>query len=345
MDSGKGQTLLVTGGAGFIGSHTCVELSKAGYNVVVLDSLVNSKKACIHRIEQITGKKIPFHEVDLMNIEQVRDVFKQYQFSGVLHFASLKAVGDSVKLPLLYYRNNISGFLNLFQVMQEFNVKKIIFSSSATVYGVPTVLPITEAFPVGSCTNPYGQTKFMIEEICRDVAKADPEWSIVILRYFNPVGAHESGLIGEDPSGHPNNLFPFIAQVAVGRRPSLSVFGDDFDTPDGTGVRDYIHVVDLALGHVAATRRLETNPGCEVFNLGLGKGVSVLETVKSFEKACGKTIPICIAPRRPGDIAESYADCSKARIELGWEATRGIDQCCIDSWNWQSNNPNGFPTE
>ena len=334
--------ILVTGGAGYIGSHTCIELINAGYDVVVLDNLCNSSEKSLERVAQITGKKVPFYKVDILDREGMNEIFEKESIDSVIHFAGLKAVGESVSKPLEYYHNNITGTLLLCEVMRSHNVKNIIFSSSATVYGDPAFIPITEDCPKGKITNPYGQTKSMLEQILTDLHVADPEWNVVLLRYFNPIGAHESGLIGEDPKGIPNNLLPYIAQVAVGKLSCLGVFGDDYDTPDGTGVRDYIHVVDLAKGHVKALKKIEDKSGVSIYNLGTGNGYSVLQVVKAFEKACGKTIPYVIKPRRPGDIATCYADASKAKAELGWEAEYGIERMCADSWRWQSNNPNGY---
>ncbi len=335
-------SILVTGGAGYIGSHTVIELVNAGYDVVVVDNLCNSSKESMKRVEEITGKAVKFYEVDILDKEGLTKVFENESIDSVIHFAGLKAVGESVAKPWLYYNNNITGTLVLLDVMNAFNVKNIVFSSSATVYGSPAEIPITENCPKGEITNPYGQTKSMIEQILTDIYKADTEWNIILLRYFNPIGAHKSGRIGENPNGIPNNLMPYITQVAVGRLKCLGVFGNDYPTPDGTGVRDYIHVVDLALGHVKAIEKISTNPGLKVYNLGTGKGYSVLDIVKSFEKASGVKIPYEIKPRRAGDIAECYADASKAKEELGWEAQYGILEMCEDSWRWQSNNPNGF---
>ena len=334
--------ILVTGGAGYIGSHTCIELINAGYDVVVLDNLSNSSEKSLERVTQITGKKVPFYKVDILDREGMNEVFEKESIDSVIHFAGLKAVGESVAKPLEYYHNNITGTLLLCDVMRSHNVKNIIFSSSATVYGDPAFIPITEDCPKGKITNPYGQTKSMLAQILTDLHVADPEWNVVLLRYFNPIGAHESGMIGEDPKGIPNNLLPYIAQVAVGKLACLGVFGDDYDTPDGTGVRDYIHVVDLAKGHVKALKKIEDKSGVSIYNLGTGKGYSVLQVVKAFEKACGKTIPYAIKPRRPGDIATCYADASKAKAELGWEAEYDIERMCADSWRWQSNNPDGY---
>ena len=335
-------SILVTGGAGYIGSHTVIELVNAGYDVVVVDNLCNSSKESMKRVEEITGKAVKFYEVDILDKEGLTKVFENESIDSVIHFAGLKAVGESVAKPWLYYNNNITGTLVLLEVMNAFNVKNIVFSSSATVYGSPAEIPITENCPKGEITNPYGQTKSMIEQILTDIYKADTEWNIILLRYFNPIGAHKSGRIGENPNGIPNNLMPYITQVAVGRLKCLGVFGNDYPTPDGTGVRDYIHVVDLASGHVKAIEKISTNPGLKVYNLGTGKGYSVLDIVKNFEKASGVKIPYEIKPRRAGDIAECYADASKAKEELGWEAKYGILEMCEDSWRWQSNNPDGF---
>ncbi len=334
--------ILVTGGAGFIGSHTCVELISAGYDVVVLDNLINSSKEAVSRVEKISGKKLPFYMVDLLNVDEVNKVFENEQIDAVIHFAGLKAVGESVEKPWEYYNNNITGTLNLCRIMKEHNVKNIIFSSSATVYGDPAEIPITENCPKGQITNPYGQTKGMLEQILTDIHKADKDWNVVLLRYFNPIGAHESGMIGEDPCGIPNNLVPYIAKVAVGKLEKLAVFGNDYPTPDGTGVRDYIHVVDLARGHVAALKNIEEKKGLSVYNLGTGNGFSVLQVVEAYKKASGRDIPYEIKERRPGDIATCYADPSKAKNELGWEAQYDINKMCVDSWKWQSMNPNGY---
>ena len=335
-------TILVTGGAGFIGSHTCVELLNSGYDVVIMDNLYNSSRKAVDRIEQIAGKKVTFYETDMLDREGVEEIFQKEKIDAVIHFAGLKAVGESVAKPLEYYHNNITGTLVLCDVMRKHGVKNIIFSSSATVYGDPAFVPITEECPKGKITNPYGQTNSMMEQILSDFHVADPQWNVVLLRYFNPIGAHPSGLIGENPKGIPNNLLPYVAQVAIGKLPSLGVFGDDYDTPDGTGVRDYIHVVDLAIGHVKAIKKLEDNSGVSIYNLGTGNGYSVLQVVAAFEKACGKKIPYEIKPRRPGDIATCYADASKAERELGWKAERGIEEMCEDAWRWQSMNPDGF---
>ncbi len=335
-------SILVTGGAGYIGSHTCVELLNAGYSVVVVDNLCNSSRKAIERVEEITGKPVTFYEADLLDREAMNRIFEAEQIDSVIHFAGLKAVGESVQKPLEYYYNNLTGTLILCEVMRSHGVKDIVFSSSATVYGNPAFVPITEDCPKGEITNPYGQTKAMLEQILTDLHRADPEWNVILLRYFNPIGAHKSGKIGEDPKGIPNNLVPYIAQVAVGKLPCLGVFGDDYDTPDGTGVRDYIHVVDLALGHVKAVQKLADKEGVSIYNLGTGKGYSVLQVVKAYEKACGKPIPYEIKPRRAGDIATCYADPSKAKRELGWEAVRDIEEMCEDSWRWQSLNPDGY---
>ena len=334
--------IIVTGGAGFIGSHTVIELINAGHSVVVVDNLVNSSRIALARVEKIVGQKIPFYEVDIRDRQGLEKVFSENKFDCCIHFAGLKAVGESVQKPWEYYDNNITGTLVLLDVMRKAGCKNIIFSSSATVYGNPAVIPITEKCPKGECTNPYGQTKSMLEEILRDMYVADKEWNVVLLRYFNPIGAHKSGLIGENPNGVPNNLMPYITQVAVGRLDHLNIFGDDYDTPDGTGVRDYIHVVDLARGHVKALKAIDDKCGVEVYNLGTGIGYSVLDLVKAFEKATGVKIPYVIAPRRAGDIAACYSDPSKAWEKLGWKAEYNIEDMCRDSWNWQKNNPNGF---
>ena len=335
-------SILVTGGVGFIGSHTVVELQNAGYDVVVLDNLCNANPKVLDRIEAITGKKVPFYKADIRDREALNEIFEKESIDSVIHFAGLKAVGESVQKPLEYYDNNISGTLVLVDVMRKHGCKNIIFSSSATVYGDPAFVPITEECPKGVCTNPYGWTKSMLEQILSDIQKADNEWNVVLLRYFNPIGAHKSGTIGENPNGIPNNLMPYITQVAVGKREELGVFGDDYDTPDGTGVRDYIHVVDLALGHVKALKKIEEKAGLKIYNLGTGCGYSVLDVVHNFEKASGVKIPYSIKPRRAGDIATCYADAAKAKEELGWEAQYGILEMCEDSWRWQKNNPNGY---
>lgn len=337
--------VLVTGGAGYIGSHTCVELLNAGYAITVVDNLSNSCEEALRRVKRITGKDFTFYKGDIRDKAFLEEVFQKEKIDCVIHFAGLKAVGESVKKPLTYYQNNITGTLTLCDVMQEHQVKNIVFSSSATVYGDPKTVPITEDAPKGTCTNPYGWTKWMIEQILTDLHTADAQWNVILLRYFNPIGAHESGLIGENPKGIPNNLMPYITQVAVGKLPKLGVFGDDYDTPDGTGVRDYIHVVDLAKGHVKAVQKLSEKKGVLVYNLGTGNGYSVLDLVKAFEKACGKKIPYEIKPRRSGDIATCYADPSLAKKELGWEAQKDLDDMCADSWRWQKNNPNGYPVE
>ena len=333
--------ILVTGGVGYIGTHTVIKLIEAGYEVVIIDNLSNSKLEALKRVEEITKTKVKFHKVDLLDNEALNKIFDEEKVNSVIHFAGLKAVGESVEIPLHYYNNNVVGTLNLLEAMKKNDVRKLVFSSSATVYGDPHKVPILENFPL-SATNPYGRSKLMIEEILRDLYKAEPDWDIAILRYFNPVGAHESGKIGEDPNGIPNNLMPFISQVAVGKRESLSVFGDDYPTKDGSGVRDYIHVVDLAQGHLKALEKLETNPGCVEYNLGTGNGYSVLEVVKAFEKASKKEIPYKIVNRRAGDIAACFADPQFAKAELGWEAKFGIEKMCEDSWRWQSENPDGY---
>ena len=336
-------SILVTGGAGFIGSHTCVELLNAGYDVVVVDNLYNASKKALDRVEQNTGKKVTFYEADILDRDALNAIFDKEQIDSVIHFAGYKAVGESVRKPIEYYYNNITGTLILCDVMRNHGVNNIVFSSSATVYGDPAFIPITEECPKGKITNPYGQTKGMLEQVLTDIYVSDPEWKVVLLRYFNPIGAHKSGLIGEDPKGIPNNLVPYVAQVAIGKLKCLGVFGNDYDTPDGTGVRDYIHVVDLAKGHVAAIKKVEeTEPGVLIYNLGTGKGYSVLDVVHAFEKACGKEIPYEIKPRRAGDIATCYADPTKAKNELGWVAQYGIEEMCEDSWRWQTMNPNGY---
>lgn len=334
--------ILVTGGAGYIGSHTCVELLNAGYEVVVYDNLSNSSEKSLERVEQITGKKVTFYKGDILDRERLNEVFEKESIDSCIHFAGLKAVGESVEKPWEYYNNNISGTLTLTDVMRKHNCKNIIFSSSATVYGDPAIIPITEECPKGQCTNPYGWTKSMLEQILTDMQKADPEWNVILLRYFNPIGAHPSGLMGENPNGIPNNLMPYITQVAVGKLKELGVFGNDYDTPDGTGIRDYIHVVDLAVGHVKALKKIEEKAGLCIYNLGTGQGYSVLDIVKNFEEANDIKIPYVIKPRRAGDIATCYSDATKAKKELGWEAKYGIKEMCRDSWNWQKNNPNGY---
>ncbi len=333
--------VLVTGGAGYIGSHTCVELLMAGYDVIVVDSLINSREESVRRIAEISGRTPRFHKVDLLDKAGLEAVFQETKVDAVIHFAGLKAVGESVDMPLRYYTNNITGSLVLFGVMAEYGVKNLVFSSSATVYGDPASLPITEDFPL-KASNPYGWAKVMLEQILRDLHHADPALNIALLRYFNPVGAHPSGRIGEDPRGIPNNLVPYIAQVAVGKLPELQIFGNDYPTPDGTGIRDYIHVMDLAGGHIGALEKLATDPGLVTYNLGTGKGYSVLEMVNAFAGAAGKDIPYRIVSRRPGDIASCYADASKAERELSWKATRDISAMCRDTWHWQTENPNGY---
>ena len=334
--------ILVAGGAGYIGSHTCVELLEAGHNVICADNLLNSKYEAIKRVEQITGKTVKFYKVDLTDYEASKVVFEENHIDGVIHFAGLKCVPESISVPLKYYQNNIDSVFTVIRLMKEFNVKNFVFSSSATVYGDPKVLPLTEDCEVGGTTNPYGTTKYFIERILMDVCKADSSLNVAILRYFNPVGAHPSGLIGEDPNGIPNNLVPYVTQVAIGKRPYLNVNGNDYDTPDGTGVRDYIHIVDLAQGHLLALNKLTTNCGLVIYNLGTGRGTSVLEVVKAFDKADGTPIPYKIAPRRPGDIATCYADPAKASKELGFVAKYNIDDMARDAWNWQKKNPNGY---
>ncbi|XP_060521204.1 UDP-glucose 4-epimerase isoform X2 [Cylas formicarius] len=345
-------TILVTGGAGYVGSHTVVELLKNNYTVIAVDNLVNcyaerdgEKPESLKRVEQITGEKVTFYNVDIRDKDALDKVFKAHKIDSVIHFAALKAVGESVKIPLTYYQNNIFGSSTLFEVMANNGVKKLVFSSSATVYGAPQFLPITEEHPTGQgCTNPYGKTKYFVEEILKDVCASDSEWKVILLRYFNPVGAHESGLIGEDPSGIPNNLMPYIAQVAVGRREKLSVFGGDYHTHDGTGVRDYIHITDLAIGHLKALEKMlqPAFKSWKAYNLGTGQGLSVLDMVKAFSEASGRQIRYEIVGRREGDIAECYADASLARRELNWVASRGVLDMCRDTWNWQQRNPKGF---
>lgn len=333
--------ILVTGGAGFIASHTNVELLNAGYDVVVVDNLVNSSRESVARVEELTGKKISFYEEDLLNEKAIDAIFEKENIDSVIHFAALKAVGESCQIPLRYFDNNLTGTLNLLKVMEKYGVKSIVFSSSATVYGKPESVPIREDFPL-SVSNPYGRTKLIIEDMLRDIYKSDNEWDIALLRYFNPIGAHESGMIGENPHGIPNNLLPYVAKVAAGQLECVNVFGDDYDTPDGTGVRDYIHVVDLAKGHVKAVKKLEDNSGLSIYNLGTGKGYSVLDIVKNFEAATGIKIPYSIKPRRAGDVATCYSDATKAKKELGWEAEYDIKDMCADSWNFQQKNPNGY---
>lgn len=338
-------SILVTGGAGYIGSHTCVELLNAGYDVVVVDNLYNSCEEALKRVEKITGKTVKFYKADILDKEALTEIFEKEDIDSVIHFAGLKAVGESVAKPLEYYHNNITGTLNLCDVMRSFGVKNIVFSSSATVYGTPAFIPITEQCPKGTCTNPYGWTKWMIEQMLTDLHTADAEWNVILLRYFNPIGAHESGIIGENPKGIPNNLVPYITQVAVGKLEKLGVYGDDYDTPDGTGVRDYIHVVDLAKGHVKAIEKLTEKKGVLTYNLGTGNGYSVLDIVKAFSKACEMDIPYEIKPRRAGDIATCYADPALAKEELGWVAEKNLEDMCADSWRWQKNNPEGYPED
>lgn len=335
-------TILVTGGTGFIGSHTCVELLNAGYDVVIADNLYNSKELVVDRIEQITGKRPRFYNIDVTDKKAVNALFDKEKIDAAIHFAGYKAVGESTRKPIEYYHNNIESTLVLTDAMRNHGCKKIIFSSSATVYGDPAFVPITEECPMGETTNPYGATKSMQERILTDIWKADNEWNVMLLRYFNPIGAHESGLIGEDPKGIPNNLLPYVAQVALGKLEKVHVFGNDYDTPDGTGVRDYIHVVDLAKGHVKAIEGMEKLGGVNIFNLGTGHGYSVLDIIHAFSKACGKELPYVIDPRRPGDIATCYCDPTKAREVLGWVAEKNLDDMCRDSWNWQQKNPNGY---
>ena len=335
--------ILVTGGAGFIGSHTCVELLNAGYEIVIVDNLYNSSEKSLDRVKELTGKDFAFYPYDIRDKENMRKVFEDHKIDACIHFAGLKAVGESCREPLMYYDNNIGGTLALCEVMAEYNCKKIVFSSSATVYGMNNISPLKEDMKTGGTTNPYGTTKYMIEIILDDFHKADKDWGVTLLRYFNPIGAHKSGRIGENPNGIPNNLMPYITQVAIGKLPYLNVFGDDYNTPDGTGVRDYIHVVDLALGHVKAVEKiLKDEPKVNVYNLGTGNGYSVLDIVKAFEQASGQKIEYKIAPRRPGDLDVCYSDASKALNELGWKAECGLLEMCEDSWRWQSNNPNGF---
>jgi len=334
--------IFVTGGSGYIGSHTVVELQNAGYDVIVCDNLSNSSRKSLERVKQITGKDVPFYEADIRDRDAMNAIFDKEKIDAVIHFAGLKAVGESVAKPWEYYDNNINGTLVLVDVMRQHGVKNMIFSSSATVYGDPAFIPITEECPKGQCTNPYGWTKSMLEQILTDIQKADPEWNIVLLRYFNPIGAHKSGLIGENPNGKPNNLMPYVTQVACGKREKLGIFGNDYDTPDGTGVRDYIHVVDLALGHVKALKKIEEKAGLKLYNLGTGIGYSVLDIVKNFEDATGVPVPYEIQARRPGDIATSYSSAALAEKELGWVAQNGIREMCEDAWRWQKMNPNGY---
>lgn len=334
--------ILVTGGAGYIGSHTCVELLDADYEVVVLDNLSNSSEKSLDRVRALTGKEVKFYKGDILDRDVLKKILETENIESCIHFAGLKAVGESVAKPWEYYNNNITGTLTLVDEMRKHGCKNIIFSSSATVYGDPAIIPITEECPKGTCTNPYGWSKSMLEQILSDMQKADPEWNVILLRYFNPIGAHKSGLIGENPNGIPNNLMPYITQVAVGKLKELGVFGNDYDTPDGTGVRDYIHVVDLAVGHVKALNKIKENVGLGIYNLGTGTGYSVLDIVKNFEEATGVKIPYAIKDRRPGDIATCYSDAAKAKKELGWEAQYGIKEMCADSWHWQKNNPKGY---
>lgn len=333
--------ILVTGGAGYIGSHTCVELLNAGYEIVVLDNLYNSSEKCLDAVKELTGKDFPFYKVDMLDKDAMEKVFEENKIDAVIHFAGLKAVGESTKIPITYYHNNITGTLHLLQLMEKYDVNNIVFSSSATVYGMPKTVPITEDFPL-STTNPYGSTKLFIEQILKDTQAANNKLSVTLLRYFNPIGANKSGIMGEDPKGIPNNLLPYVAQVAVGKLEKVHVFGNDYPTVDGTGVRDYIHVVDLAIGHLKAIEKKADVPGVHIYNLGTGNGYSVLQIIDAFSKACGKEIPYQIDPRRPGDIAECYANPAKARDELDWVAQRGIEEMCEDSWRWQSTHPNGF---
>jgi UDP-glucose 4-epimerase len=333
--------ILVTGGAGYIGSHTCIKLLQAGYEIIVVDNLCNSKEESLRCVQELTGKKLTFYKVDLLDREHLENIFENHPIHAVVHFAGLKSMGESVNIPLEYFHNNVSGTLVLLMVMKKYNVRNIVFSSTAGVYGEAKTVPITEEFPV-SVLNPYSRTKLMIEDILRDLYKAEPEWNIALLRYFNPVGAHPSGRIGEDPNGIPNNLMPYVAQVAVGKRPFVRVWGNNYPTPDGTGVRDYIHVMDLANGHVKALEKLNTNPGIVTYNLGTGRGYSVMEVISAFEKACQHKIPYQIMDRRPGDAAISYADPTKANRELKWYAEKTLDDMCKDAWQWQSQNPDGF---
>ena len=335
-------SILITGGCGYIGSHTCIEMLKAGFDIVVLDNYYNAKPEALRRVKELAGRDFPFYECDIRDAEGLRKIFKAHDIEAVIHFAGLKAVGESVSKPLTYYDNNVSGTVVLCQVMAEAGCKRMVFSSSATVYGMNNPSPLREDMPTGAVTNPYGRTKYIIEEILRDTCVSDPAWSAVLLRYFNPIGAHESGMIGEDPRGIPNNLMPYITQVAIGRREKLSIYGNDYPTPDGTGVRDYIHVVDLAKGHVAAVKYVVSGQGCEVFNLGTGIGYSVLDMVHAFEKANGVKVPYQIVGRRPGDLPTCYADPAKSERVLGWKAEKNLEDMCRDSWNWQSKNPMGY---
>ncbi|XP_074640872.1 UDP-glucose 4-epimerase-like isoform X2 [Tubulanus polymorphus] len=336
------KNVLVTGGAGYVGSHTVIEIIAAGYTPIIVDNMHNANEESIRRVEELVGKKITFYNLNILDKAALNEIFQKHKIYCVIHFAALKAVGESMEIPLAYYKNNVGGTIALLEVMKENKCVNFVFSSSATVYGTPEKLPIDENHPTGGCTNPYGKSKYFIEEILKDLCFAEKDWNVMILRYFNPVGAHKSGRIGEDPNGIPNNLMPFIAQVAVGRRPHLNVFGNDYDTPDGTGVRDYIHVVDLAIGHVSALKKIDENCGLKIYNLGTGVGYSVLQMAAGFEKASGKKIPYKIADRRPGDIGSVYADCSLALNEMGWKAERGLDEMCADNWRWQSQNPFGF---
>jgi UDP-glucose 4-epimerase len=336
------QPILVTGGAGYIGSHACLELLRAGYAVTVVDNLANSKDEALRRVQELAGARLQFHRVDLLDRPTLEEVFRQGEFGTVMHFAGLKAVGESVSFPMRYYQNNLTGTLVLCELMAHYGVKNLIFSSSATVYGEPPSVPIFEDFPTEHQANPYGRSKRMVEQALQDLYISDPTWNIAMLRYCNPVGAHPSGRIGEDPNGIPNNLIPYITQVAVGRLPELRVFGGDYPTPDGTGIRDYIHVIDLVIGHLKTIEHLDTHPGLVTYNLGTNRGYSVLEVIAAFEQASGKKIPYRIVPRRPGDIAVSYADAGRANRELGWQAERGIAEMCTDAWRWQANNPEGY---
>lgn len=335
-------SILITGGCGYIGSHTCVELLVRGENIVVLDNFCNSNRCALTRIRELSGKDFPFYECDIRDADGLRHIFEEHPIDTVIHFAGLKSVGESLEKPLNYFDNNVTGSLVLLRVMREFGCKRIVFSSSATVYGMNNPSPVAETMPIGAVTNPYGRTKYMIECILQDLCLSDKEWSAVLLRYFNPVGAHKSGRIGENPNGIPNNLMPYITQVAIGKRAQLSVFGNDYDTPDGTGIRDFIHVVDLARGHVCAVEYARSHTGAEAVNLGTGTGYSVLELVKTFERVNGVSIPYAVTPRRAGDIAVCYADPAKAKKLLGWEATLGIEEMCRDAWKWQSDNPDGY---
>ena len=335
-------SILITGGCGYIGSHTCIELLKKNHDIVVLDNFYNSDIEALNRVHELSGKEFPFYECDIRDAEGLRKIFREHTIDTVIHFAGLKAVGESVAKPLEYFDNNVNGTLVLCDVMREFGCKRMVFSSSATVYGMNNPSPLVETMPVGAVTNPYGRTKFMIECILQDLVVSDPEWSVVLLRYFNPIGAHESGRIGEDPNGIPNNLMPYVTQVAIGKRPQLAVFGDDYDTHDGTGVRDFIHVVDLACGHVCAVDYAREHTGIEAVNLGTGTGYSVLDLVNAFERVNGVKVPYVISPRRPGDIGTCYSDPTKAKVLLGWEAKFGLEDMCRDAWKWQSNNPNGY---